>query len=485
MQISIKKFFISTFICAVFTVTSVFAIEDINIEKDKVLTMSDCIKIALKNSPVIKKQGYNYKVAKSNVGVAKAGYFPTLSAGTGYNFTSTSADKTSSDTNIYNVEASLNQLIWNFGRTNARIRMQKFNMISALYNFDNSVINSIFEVKTNYYAVLAARATLDINRAYVDINERNYQRTKAYFDEGIKSKIDLVNSEVNLSQSKVALVDAEKAYKNAMVKLNNSMYVAYAPEYEISQTETFNFKEGLYIVNLKELDKKGDLSILPEDVDDATMTAIAETTNLLSNYKFEEFPYTFEEAVEIAYKNRPDLKAFESTYKAMKENVKYVRREFYPSISAKAGYGFRNQNNTNSFNVGVNATSTLNIMGKKNEIDVAKYQVDLAQNEIDLLKQNIYFEVQNLYINMIELEKQVPLISVKVRQTLENFELADGRYYVGLGDYIELQDAKVQYNNAQHSYVEIVYKYNVARAALEKAMALPQQITLNIEDLKK
>ena len=86
---------------------------------------------------------------------------------------------------------------------------------------------------------------------------------------------------------------------------------------------------------------------------------------------------------------------------------------------------------------------------------------------------------------MIELEKQVPLIAVKVRQTLENFELADGRYYVGLGDYIELQDAKVQYNNAQHSYVEIVYKYNVARAALEKAMALPQQITLKVEDLKK
>ena len=358
-------------------------------------------------------------------------------------------------------------------------------MISALYNFDNSVLNSIFEVKTNYYGVLAARATLDINRAYVDINERNYQRTKAYFDEGIKSKIDLVNSEVNLSQSKVSLVDAEKSYKNAMVKLNNSMYVAYAPEYEISQTETFNFKEGLYLINLKELDKKGDLSILPDDVDDATLTARAETANILTDYKFEEFPYTFEKAVEIAYENRPDLKAFEATHKAMKENIKYIRREFYPSISAKAGYGFRDQNNTNSFNIGVNATSTLNIMGKKYEIDAAKYQADLAQNEIDLLKQNIYFEVQNLYINMIELEKQVPLIAVKVRQTLENFELADGRYYVGLGDYIELQDAKVQYNNAQNSYVEIVYKYNVARAALEKAMALPQQITLKVEDLKK
>ena len=54
---------------------------------------------------------------------------------------------------------------------------------------------------------------MDINKAYVDINERNYQRTKAYFEEGIKSKIDLVNAEVNLSDSKVTLVNAQKTYK--------------------------------------------------------------------------------------------------------------------------------------------------------------------------------------------------------------------------------------------------------------------------------
>lgn len=467
------------------TITSAYAIEDIKIEKNKTLSLSDCIKIALKNSPVIKKQGYNYGVSKSNVGVAKAAYFPTIGVGTGYNFTGTKSSRTSDGNTIYNAEASLNQLIWNFGRANSRIRMQKFNMITALYNFDNSVLNSIFEVKTNYYGVLAARAAVDINKAYVDINERNYQRTKAYFDEGIKSKIDLVNSEVNLSQSKVSLVDAEKAYKSSMVKLNNSMYVAFAPEYEIAPTESFKFKDGLYLINPDELDQQSDLSIVPKSVNDATLTAHAEKADIVTDYKFEEFPYTFEESVDIAYKNRPDIKAYEATYKAMKENLKYVKSEYYPSINAKAGYGFRDQNSTNSFNVGVNVTSSVNIMGKKYEIDAAKYQVELAQNEINLLKQNVYFEVQNLYISMIELERQVPLIAVKVRQTLENFELADGRYFVGLGDYIELQDAKVQYNNAQHSFVEIIYKYNVARAALEKAIALPQQITFKIEDLKK
>ena len=85
---------------------------------------------------------------------------------------------------------------------------------------------------------------------------------------------------------------------------------------------------------------------------------------------------------------------------------------------------------------------------------------------------------------MIQLEKQIPLLESKVRQTLENLELADGRYEVGLGDYIQLQDARVNYNNAQNTYVQTIYNYNVARATLEQAIALNQDVTLTVKDLK-
>lgn len=481
MKFNVKSFIT---ISLAFTLmnSAAFAIEDIT--KDSVLTLNDCIKIALKNSPVIKKYKYNYGISKSNVGVTKASFFPKLTVGTGYNFNDSSSTRQNLSNSAYDASASLNMLIFNFGKTNAKIKMQKFNMITSLYEFEDSVLDSIFDVKTNYYGVLAARATVDINKAYVQINERNYQRTKAYFEEGIKSKIDLVNAEVNLSDSKVSLVDAEKTYKNALVKLNNSMYIAFAPNYEIEPTETFNLKEKLYTVDLAELDKKNDLSVLPEDVSDATLTARAEKADILTDYQFKEFPYTFEKSIELAYENRPDIKAYQSTVKAMKQNLLYVKREFYPDVTATTGYGFKNQYSTNSFNVGVNVSANLNAMSKKYEIDAAKLQYSLAENELDLLKQNVYFEVQNLYVNMVELEKQVPLLAVKVKQTLENFELADGRYSVGLGDYIELQDAKVKYNNAQHTYVEAIYKYNVARANLEKSIALPQDVTIKIEDVK-
>ncbi|MCM1339314.1 MAG: TolC family protein [Muribaculaceae bacterium] len=465
------------------TVVPAFAIDDVKVEQGSVLSLNDCISIALNNNPAIKSARYNWGISKANVNIARSDFFPTLGVGTGYNYSAIDTKRTSTNTNAYTVEATLNQLLWNFGRSNARIKMQKFYLIADEYLFANTVRETTFLVKQRYYEVLAARATVMINKAYVDINERNYLRTKAYFDEGIKSKIDLVNAEVTLSDSKIQLIQSEKAYKNALVSLNNSMYLTKAPAYSISGTENFNVEDNVAPVDLAKITKPADGrgSEVPVSVNDAKLISSVEKLEVLTDYKLTDFPYTFEECMNMAYKNRADLKAYNSTLDAVKENLLYTKRNYYPSVSAQAGYGFRNTNNTNSFNVGVNLSSAVNIMSQKSQVDAAKFQVDIAENSLNQLNQDIYFQVQNAYINMIELEKQIPLLAVKVRQTLENYELAEGRYYVGLGDYIQLQDAKVNYNNAQCSYIETIYKYNVARANLESVIAFPQEVTVTLE----
>lgn len=471
-------------ICILALSIPTFALEDINVQQGSVLSLNDCISIALNHNPTIKNARYNYGISKSNVGVARSEFFPTVGVGTGYSYNTTSSSKINTDTNAYTVQATLNQLLWNFGRTNANIKMQKFYLIADEYNFYNTVRETTFNVKQKYYEVLAARATVLINKAYVQINERNYQRTKAYFDEGIKSKIDLVNAEVTLSDSKIQLVQAENSYKNSLVNLNNAMYLVNAPAYSISGTEVFNnVNDNVAPVDLTKITKPSDkeISKLPVNVKDAKLTSSVETLELLTDYKVDEFPYSFEECMKMAYKNRADLKAYNSTLDAVKQNLLFVKRNYYPELSASAGYGFRNTNSTNSLNVGLNLSSSVNIMNQKYKVDAAKYQVDIAENSLNQLNQDIFFEVQNAYINMVELEKQIPLLAVKVRQTLENYELAEGRYYVGLGDYIQLQDAKVNYNNAQCSYIETIYKYNVARANLESVIAMPQQVTVTLE----
>ena len=455
-----------------------------NINTEKIMTLEECIQTALDNSPILKRSKYNYDIAKNAVSIAKSEYFPTIGAGTGYNYSVSKNNKTSTNSSTYDVETSLNQLIWNFGRSNANIRMQKFNRITALYNYDNAVLDTIYDVKTKYFGVLAAKANVDVAQANVEINERNYYRIKAYFEEGIKSKIDLVNAEVYLTDAKASLVNTQKTYKNTLVALNNSMYLAYNPVLNFANTDNFSQYTPQIPVELVEKPFQRDISANPDDIDNAFLISKVEKINIITNYKFQQFPYSLEECYEMANSNRPDLKAYNSTLEAIKEQLLYTKREYYPSLTGNVGYGYRNSMNTNSLSAGVNLSTSVNIFKTKKDIDNAKIQVDIAQNELDLAKQNVYFEVQNAYINMIELEKQIPLQAAKVSQTLENLELADGRYAVGLGDYIELQDAKMNYNTAQHTFVQTVFNYNVARANLEKAIAIEQKITKKIEDKK-
>ncbi|MCM1265456.1 MAG: TolC family protein [Candidatus Gastranaerophilales bacterium] len=472
------------------TSISTFAIESVElttvpIQEGASLTLDDCIQIALKRSPALKNLKYNWEMAKHNVSIAKAEYSPTISAGAGYNqgFNSNTRYMRSSSRTLPSVDARLRELIWNFGKTSSYIRMEKFYKIAAEYDYNQEVINIIFDIKCKYYAVLAAKALVDVEKANVQINERNYQRTKAYFEEGIKSKIDLVNAEVYLSDSKITLVKAENAYKNAIVALNNAMYVAFAPQYTIQNTESFNFEYNYLPVSLVKITDYKDISNLPDAIYNATLTTQVEKTEVLKDYVFKKYPYTFEESINLAYENRQDLKSLEATKKAMEQSLLYTKREYYPELSGSVGYGYANREryDNNAFDIAIEVSSSLNPLQTKHKIDNAKIQVDIVQNDIEQLKQDMFFDIQKTYIDMVTYEKQIPLNEIKVRQTLENLELADGRYEVGLGDFIEVQDAKVNYNNAQNTYIQTIYNYNVSRATLEREISLEQN-TIKLED---
>lgn len=70
-----------------------FALEDINVQQGSVLSLNDCISIALNHNPAIKNARYNYGISKSNVGVARSEFFPTVGVGTGYSYNTTSSSK--------------------------------------------------------------------------------------------------------------------------------------------------------------------------------------------------------------------------------------------------------------------------------------------------------------------------------------------------------------------------------------------------------
>lgn len=447
-----------------------YAIEEIT--EGSTLSLNDCVDLALKNSPDIKIYEEYIEIYDSKIGQSKSSYFPTIGASGGYGYNNTNSLYRSNSKNNFSAQVSLNQLIYSFGKVFSQVKMQKFYKIAAEFDLKNAIINTSNNVKSAYYAVLAAKANVDIQKANVKVNERQYERTKAFYDEGLVSKIDLVNQEVYLSDAKINLINAETTYQNNIIALNNAMYTPNAPSYNIENTETFNFKENYAEINLLNIANTTKNSEKPEPKE-AVLTTQVEKTDILENYEFEKYPYTLKESIDKAYKNRPDLLSMEATQNAVNEELKYTKKSYLPDLTGSIGYNWQNNAyySTNGVNIGAYlSTNNLNIMETKLKIKESKSQLEIAKKNVELVKQNIYFDVQEAYVNMIQLEKNIPLMKVKVKQTLENYELADARYEVGLGNFIELQDAKENYNNAQIDYVQTIYKYNVALVDLKTAM---------------
>ena len=255
---------------------------------------------------------------------------------------------------------------------------------------------------------------------------------------------DLITAKMNLNEAEVALLVAKNNYLNAKVDLNNAMYLDSQPDYKIKNTKTFNFDDD-YALNTKK-EPQG----------------------------FEEYKFKFsrEKAVQMAYDNSPDLQVLIATKNAMEQSLIYIKRTYFPELSANAGYGFNNTNqaSNNSFQVGVNLNSSVNLMELKHSIKGADAQVKLADNEITLFKKDLFFEVKRAFNNYDKAERAIPTTQVRAKQALDFYPMAENLYKTGGLDYTALQDARKDYIDGISDYIESLYDYNIALIQVEMAM---------------
>ena len=442
------------------------------------MSIEECINYAILHNPNLAVAEQHIKAAKSGIGQQRASFAPRLTARVNYNHLGNKGTRiamTHTDSVGFNV--GISQLIWDFGKTTARINMAKYDTLSAQYDYDYDILNVVYNVKMNYYNVLRSLANLDIYEQNVRINTLNYERTKAMFDEGLKSKIDVVNAEVNLADSKIQLVNGQNTLATNVLALKNSMYYAEPQNFIVQNTESFGFLKADYKKKMQSLDTAGvNVSGVNAQKNEDGLIMLSsgiEHNDIIQDYVFNPFKLTRQEAVDAALENRPDLKSIRMVSKVQEESLKAIKRQYAPDLTADVGWSYTKNEDTYSspFQVGASmGLGSLNPVGIHYQVKEGEAMLDIANHNINIAKSDIYWEVQENYVNMRQLERKIPLMSQKVKATLETFELADGRYSVGLNNYVELQDALANYNNSQLSFVEAVFEYNVARETLLKSM---------------
>ena len=443
------------------------------------MSIEECVAYAIAHNPNLAVAGQQIKAAESGIGQQKATFAPRLTARVNYNHLANSGTRiANTHTDSIGFNAGISQLIWDFGKTLARINMAKYDTQSAQYDYDYDVLNIVYNVKMNYYNVLRSLANLDIYEQNVRINTLNYERTNAMFEEGLKSKIDVVNAEVNLADSKIQLVDAQNSLVTNILALKNSMYYSDSKNFIVQNTENFGFLKADYKKKMQSVEetkpsRTNEVNIKKNEDGLILLSSGIEHNDIIQDYELSPLKLTRQEAVDKALENRPDLKSNRMLARVQDESLKAIKRQYAPDLTADLTWGYTKNESTytSPFQVGASmGLGSINPVGIHYQIKEGEAYLDIANHNVNIAKQDIYWEVQENYINMRQLERKIPLMSQKVKASLENFELADGRYSVGLNNYVELQDALANYNNAQLSFVQAVFEYNVARETLRKSM---------------
>ena len=395
------------------------------------ISLEECLKFALGNNPRIQAAMQDVFASDYRIRQAWASYFPQFGWQTGYTrIRQLQLSDVFRQNLVFNYfvlgQISASQMLYDFGVTQNQVTIRKLDNQGYKITLTGTVNDVICQVKQAYYnlqyAIEAKKVAEDMVAKYAAF----YDQAKAFYTVGTKPKVDVTIAEVNLSNAKLTLIQAENAVDIAMAKLNNTMGLPYFNKYKISE-----------------------------------------------NLRYEPCDVSLEAAIKIAQESRPEFQLAEVKVEEARQNVKLVKKSYFPQLSVEGQ--FQVGGRTPASNYGYNFGGYLNFpkingMLIKNEIKEAKALHSKEQANAINTKNNIYYEVQESYFSLKEKKNKIPVAFLGMKQAKENYELSYGRYKVGVGNPIEFKEAQVQYQNAQLTYYQTMYEYNTARATLEKVI---------------
>ena len=418
-----------------------FVIEG-SVEKNIDMTLERCIELALGNNPQINAAFHDILASDSRIKQVWSNYLPQFSWQTGYTrirqLQLSDALGQNLTFNYYILgQVTLQQMLYDFGVTQNQATIKRLDYEAYKTTLGAIINDVIFQTKDAYYNLLYAFESKKVAEDTVNKFEMFYNQAKAFYEIGLNPKVDVTIAEVNLSNAKLQLIQADNAVNLAVARLNNVMGVPFIDKYNVQE-----------------------------------------------RLKYQPVNITFNESVEIAREARPELKLAELKVESANQTLKLVKKSYFPtlSIEGQLQIGGKQWTSNHGYNLGGYLNfPTINGMLIKNEIQEARYLYDKEIANAKNTQNQIYLEIQNAFLKLEEKKNQMPVAILGVKQAKENYELSYGRYRVGEANPTELKDAQINYQQAQLSYYNALYQYNSAKAELEKSIG--KNLTVNQEDL--
>jgi multidrug efflux system outer membrane protein len=372
------------------------------------------VELALKNNRDLRVSVLNIDAARAQYQITRAALFPTLDAGA-----SMSKQRTPKDLSLfgqtisttYNVGLTASWEIDFFGRIRSLKDQALAQYLSTAEARKAAEIALVSSVADQYLAMLSLDDALTVTRNTLTTAEESYRITKAQFDTGTGTELDLRQSESVVEEANANLqtqMRLRAQAENGLVLLVGAPLPADLPP-------------GM------PLDSQNLLSDVPAGLPSDLLT------------------------------RRPDIAAAEEALLAANANIGAARAAFFPRVSLTGSFGTLSPTLGGLFKAGSAAWSfapqiTLPIF--EGGANVANLQLSEVQKRIEIANyekaiQTAFREVADGLAARGTYDQQIQSLERTVKSQSRRLELSDLRYRNGVDSYLAVLTAQTALYEAQ------------------------------------
>jgi len=413
-------------------------------------TLQECIDIAMKSNHDIRRANEELKQAWGGKIEAISGFLPKVGLMSymarkspsdipdsvknmiGKDFTAMLSDETC------DVQLSLQQNLFTWGKVYYGNRQAQMAYLMTKQKHTKTKNDLVFNIEKAYYGVLLTRKMTEIAGEMVGVTQAQLKVTESFYNQGKVSSYDVSKVKVQLTNVKTGLLKAKNASQLAV--------------------------EGLF--NLMGKEKTQDV----------------ELTTVMS---YEPVEPDYNKALKEAIENKPEFELLQLQEKMSKIALCLARSSNKPNIIF-SGYfdwirgvdGFDQIFDTfriDDWYRTWNARIVLNFPvfnGLQTTGKVTQSQAQLNQMKISLeqLTEGTKVEIRQIIFNIKQSEEMILAQKENTSAARENLNIAQQRYKTGLISDVEVREAQLALGQAESNYHQALYDYNVAIAALNRAV---------------
>jgi len=432
--------------------TVLFLIGTLSSFAQKKWSLKECVDHALEHNISVKQSQNNLLVNAQDITAAKGQFLPSFSGSLGERMSIGSGfDPVSNQrinnqtTHSFNYNLSVNQNVFNGFRTlnlyKQSLLNQEINNLELARIKDNISLN----VVNAYLNVLFNIENLEIAKNQFDFSQQQLNQVTNLVNAGVQPRANLFTSEATLSRDEQQVTIAENNYNLSLLSLSQLLQVPFNGfKVEVvdldSPSEVLLYKDVTPIINYA-FENRNEIGIAEKNIENAELSTEISKSGYLPSVSFNY--------------------GFSSVWSESAND--FLKQDYFSELDLNKGHNFNLNVNIPIFSRFQNKTAVA-----KSRIQQENSKLNLEQAKLDLES-----NIQRAFTDAQAAFKAYNAAKKSLASQEFVFNSSNERYTLGNITAFDLEQARVQFINAQSSLINAKFDFIFKTKVLDFYMGKP------------